>query len=419
MVDTTGKRKRRGADEALRDEDLNLQCDPSQIDFNKRRRESFEGVDGPLKQAFRRGGSASTDSPVTPSEPPNAFNVLMMKPADRASSALEACPPLTASPKVITDRGSRFLAHACKLEDHADLRRLQASIPLNPKIKSATHNMRAWRYLSLRPGRSGDAEDDFVVVEGFEEDGEQWAGAKILKLMQVSGACDCAVIVSRWYGGELLGPVRFHHIEAVALSALQTAGFVTGGPTVTAPCSSSATLPSPTSATGGATKPPATPQNQSATFHSPAPSPERARLIRLIRARSGTLASLRHHFATHRLQQLRHQKSMRTLNGTREDDLESSPVKGRKPMEELEKEVEKGPAMPPSEEEVLKEVERRMKTVGSWSNEESEMEEMIKVKDNEIAQLKIKISDLKVVIADQEARLVELSFRMAKRGNPL
>jgi len=65
----------------------------------------------------------------------------------------------------------------------------------------------------LKKGRDGLGVDDFEVVEGSEDDDEQWAGARILKVMKAEAVIDAVVIVSRWYGGIMLGPIRFTHIE--------------------------------------------------------------------------------------------------------------------------------------------------------------------------------------------------------------
>jgi hypothetical protein len=70
----------------------------------------------------------------------------------------------------------------------------------------------------LKHGRSGlGGPDDFELRTGSEDDGEQWAGGKILNAMQAEGVIDAVVIVSRWYGGTLLGPARFTHIQTCAL----------------------------------------------------------------------------------------------------------------------------------------------------------------------------------------------------------
>jgi hypothetical protein len=51
----------------------------------------------------------------------------------------------------------------------------------------------------LKNGRTGlGGPDDFEVTEGCEDDGEQWAGARVLNVMKQEAILDAVVIVSRW-----------------------------------------------------------------------------------------------------------------------------------------------------------------------------------------------------------------------------
>ncbi|KAF8435023.1 hypothetical protein L210DRAFT_1053885 [Boletus edulis BED1] len=75
----------------------------------------------------------------------------------------------------------------------------------------------AWRCMAVKPGQTGlSGPDDFVVVEGSEDGGERWAGGRVLGVMKREGVIDAVVVVCRWFGGTLLGPVRFTHIETCA-----------------------------------------------------------------------------------------------------------------------------------------------------------------------------------------------------------
>ena len=94
-----------------------------------------------------------------------------------------------------------------------------ANAPANKR--GSSHDMYAHRVLELKRGRTGLAgPDDFSLQEGKEDDGERWGGDRVLKVAREEGASDVLVVVSRWYGGELLGPVRFDHIEKAAREAL-------------------------------------------------------------------------------------------------------------------------------------------------------------------------------------------------------
>ncbi|THH33098.1 hypothetical protein EUX98_g1119 [Antrodiella citrinella] len=66
----------------------------------------------------------------------------------------------------------------------------------------------------LSSGKSGlGGPEDFELRSGSDDDGEKYAGERILKTMKAEGIMDAVVIITRWYGGEMLGPIRFSHIE--------------------------------------------------------------------------------------------------------------------------------------------------------------------------------------------------------------
>ncbi|EMC93168.1 hypothetical protein BAUCODRAFT_125053 [Baudoinia panamericana UAMH 10762] len=85
------------------------------------------------------------------------------------------------------------------------------------EIKSASHKILAWRKESSQRSLTGSVPQYDV---GHDDDGEKYAGKKVEKVleqMQVVGAC----VVARWYGGVMLGPVRFTHIETCAKEAVR------------------------------------------------------------------------------------------------------------------------------------------------------------------------------------------------------
>ena len=57
-----------------------------------------------------------------------------------------------------------------------------------------------------------------------DDDGETGAGDKLLNFLQSANIVTVAVMVTRWYGGILLGPQRFRCIIQAATSSLQRAG---------------------------------------------------------------------------------------------------------------------------------------------------------------------------------------------------
>jgi hypothetical protein len=57
---------------------------------------------------------------------------------------------------------------------------------------------------------------------GHDSDGEKGAGRRLERLMADEGL-EGSLVVGRWFGGVMLGPVRFSHIEEVAKRAVRAA----------------------------------------------------------------------------------------------------------------------------------------------------------------------------------------------------
>ena len=84
------------------------------------------------------------------------------------------------------------------------------------KVAKATHNITAHRIQS----------DNGVTFQDCDDDGETAAGGRLLHLMQLTDVWNVMVVVTRWYGGQKLGPARFGIINTVAKDALAKGGFV-------------------------------------------------------------------------------------------------------------------------------------------------------------------------------------------------
>lgn len=92
---------------------------------------------------------------------------------------------------------------------------------------SASHNMTAWRVMAPEPigNRSGDSRQTNSPVRwisAHDDDGENGGGSVLGKVLDEARIPDNVIlIVSRWYGGVLLGPVRFVHIKRSAQNAIR------------------------------------------------------------------------------------------------------------------------------------------------------------------------------------------------------
>lgn len=107
--------------------------------------------------------------------------------------------------EAITDRGSTFQAHVIKITNFASVNKYLDYLKSNNRIQKATHNMLAYRITESKTGKS--------FTEGFDDDGENGAGIRLLGFLQKLKVTNIMVVVSRWFGGTMLGNDRFKHIN--------------------------------------------------------------------------------------------------------------------------------------------------------------------------------------------------------------
>lgn len=187
------------------------------------------------------GSTAKPPSTTTPS-----LTAWLGKGPSASSSTSELASslpmPTTSTSAQIVDRNSLFIGYVYPLTSPSAAyistllshltRVVHPTVPtdlLPPQFANApankrgsSHDMYAYRVFELKRGRTGlSGPDDFSLQEDKEDDGERWGGDRVLKVARDEGASDVLVVVSRWYGGELLGPVRFDHIETAARCALE------------------------------------------------------------------------------------------------------------------------------------------------------------------------------------------------------
>ncbi|PVH77160.1 UPF0029-domain-containing protein [Cadophora sp. DSE1049] len=132
------------------------------------------------------------------------------------SSPIEQHVPWTLS-EVVVEMKSVFIARAAPVSspDQARLY-LQHLLDSDKKVRSATHNITAWRIKG----------DNGVTYQDCDDDGETAAGGRVLHLMQLMDIWNVMVVVTRWYGGHQLGPKRFSIINTVARDSFVKGGFV-------------------------------------------------------------------------------------------------------------------------------------------------------------------------------------------------
>lgn len=111
-----------------------------------------------------------------------------------------------------------LVAHVAAVHSMDHVQWVLAHLLLNDKkVARATHNMIAYRFWD-------DSKNCFVSDN--DDDGEKGAGSKLAALLEMADVRDAIVVVSRWFGGILLGSSRFKWIASTARDALEEAGFI-------------------------------------------------------------------------------------------------------------------------------------------------------------------------------------------------
>ncbi|KAL6057396.1 RWD domain-containing protein [Balamuthia mandrillaris] len=149
----------------------------------------------PSSSSTSSPSSAGTDAPITRS----------------------AIPILHGQP--VTDRKSKFQAHLARVQTTEEVQQVMSQLLSDKKIAIATHNISAYRIRTS----SG------TIHANRDDDGEKGAGDKLLYLLEMMDACNIVVVVSRWFGGTMLGPDRFKHITNVAKEIIEEARLESSG----------------------------------------------------------------------------------------------------------------------------------------------------------------------------------------------
>ena len=98
----------------------------------------------------------------------------------------------------------------------------------HPPYAKASHRILAWRlpskqqtvhFPSQRPGTDTSANTKVIYEVGSLDDGEKYAGKNLEKVLLELDAVG-SIVVARWYGGVMLGAVRFKHIQNCAREAI-------------------------------------------------------------------------------------------------------------------------------------------------------------------------------------------------------
>ncbi|TVY57901.1 Protein IMPACT-B [Lachnellula suecica] len=112
----------------------------------------------------------------------------------------------------ITSKKSTFVARSITVENLAQAKHKVSHLTSSiPEISSADHNIWAYRVQSS---------SNISVLEDSNDDGENGGGRHLLGLLQADNLQNVLLVVTRWYGGIMLGTDRWRIMSQVSRDAL-------------------------------------------------------------------------------------------------------------------------------------------------------------------------------------------------------
>lgn len=159
------------------------------------------------------GDTAASGGSAVKTEP---ASVIKAEPQSQPSVTAPATPkPVWATSAPISLKDSKFIARAIHISNPSERSTLMKSLfNAQAELRSASHN--AWAY-RLRP--SEGSVSNRPREESFD-DGETGCGDLMLRIMREINAVDTLVVLTRWFGGTMLGPDRWRLMRNVVASAL-------------------------------------------------------------------------------------------------------------------------------------------------------------------------------------------------------
>ena len=131
-------------------------------------------------------------------------------------AAAPTLPPSWIVDDPVTVHRSVFQARACTVATPAEAAAAVAAVRgTDGKLARATHHMWAYRIAGQLSAGLSD----------YDDDGERAAGPKILGVLEAMEAERVLVVVSRWFGGVLLGPERFRIIARCTRGVMVKGGW--------------------------------------------------------------------------------------------------------------------------------------------------------------------------------------------------
>lgn len=114
---------------------------------------------------------------------------------------------------ITEEQKSTFQSHMAVVNTMDEVSSFKSIVLSDKRIAEATHNILAYRF-----NYNG------IVYHDYDDDGESAAGGRVAEMMRLMGVENVAVIITRNFGGTLLGPDRFKFICNSARYLLEAQG---------------------------------------------------------------------------------------------------------------------------------------------------------------------------------------------------
>ncbi|TKY86162.1 hypothetical protein EX895_004987 [Sporisorium graminicola] len=184
----------------------------------------FEGIEwvkeqitdwGKEKEAERSTSSAQ-NTPTTTTTATSSSTMTTFTPSSTPPPPTPFNGTLFQTPSIV-ERKSEFIGYAARITTPTQVASVLSLILQDKRVARATHPViNAWVCTT----------SDGVTHRDCHDDGESAAGGRLAHLLSILELDNVIVVVTRWYGGVLLGPDRFKIINRAAREALDLGGFV-------------------------------------------------------------------------------------------------------------------------------------------------------------------------------------------------
>ncbi|KAK7697364.1 hypothetical protein SLS64_013607 [Diaporthe eres] len=148
-------------------------------------------------------------------EPDGSASTLKAEDDATPTTAQASSPDTWSTSPSVSLKQSTFVARATAISDPSQRPKLLKSLfDAQPGLRSASHNVWAYR---IHPSEKAISNHP---REASHDDGESGAGDLLLRILRETNSMDTLVVMTRWYGGIMLGPDRWRLMRNVVTSAL-------------------------------------------------------------------------------------------------------------------------------------------------------------------------------------------------------